>query len=107
VLLLLRCCVCCLQELPALRLQDLPQLQQLLDAQAQLLGVDVERGGGVEAAAFAWLLQAGSGMDVCPSEAAARLLFDAVCYSSERGVALAACQRLLAWAGEPELSAGE
>jgi hypothetical protein len=104
--------VLCLQELPPVRFEDLPQLQQLLSVSQQLLGLDAASSGPAsneaQAATFAWLLRTGScGLDACPSAEAARLVFEAVCYSSDRSAALAAFHRLLAWAGVSQAAASE
>lgn len=105
-----------------LQLQAVPQLQAVLQLQQELLAApdgaaDTTTPAPTTAGsstgdpahlseAFAWLLAEGGGLQVCPSEAVARITFQAVCYGS-KGLSLAAFNRFMAWCGEPEIVAGE
>jgi hypothetical protein len=98
--------------LPALQLRDLPVLQQLLAMPQQLLGADAAGSSSAEAAqaraaeAFAWLLGQRQQLLVCPDEATAKAVFQAVWCSSSSELARAAFVKFLGWCGMAESQSG-
>jgi hypothetical protein len=88
-------------------------LQQLLALPQQLLGAEAAGSSSSEAAearaaeAFAWLLGQRQQLLVCPDEATAKAVFQAVwCSSSSSELARAAYTKFLGWCGMAESQSG-
>jgi hypothetical protein len=100
------------QVLPALQLQGLPVLQQLLAVPQQLLGAEAAGSSSSEVAearaadSFAWLLCQRQQLLVCPDEATAKAVFQAVWCSSSSEQARAAYVKFLGWCGMAESQSG-